>query len=677
MTPSGPIRAALTVAAAVIVAGVYVTAAFGGGAPSQGRPTPQWVGPMDVTKELAATKAQAFKRMLQRAQPATANQTAYDVHYYDLDLHPNPANVVLTGTVLTRASVVAGPLTTMELDFVNGMSVDGATCAGSPAPFTHSSDLVTVTLDRPYLNGETVDVTVSFHGTPAAGGFGNAFSFLTHDSSPLITTLSEPYDARQWWPCKDDPADKADSADIRVTVPTGMITASNGVLLESTDNGTTAFRHWQTHHPIATYLISISSFAYSTSSGFYSPAVGPPMEIQYFIFPESVPFASQTNVKVPAMLAAYASRFGEYPFVDEKYGEAQFTWGGGMENQTCTSLGNFNEFTVAHELAHQWFGDNVTCRDFHHVWLNEGFATYSEALWAESELGAAGYRQSLSSKAYFGPGTIYCDDVSGVGRIFSTDLSYSKPAWVLHMLRHIVGDAAFFNALHAYQQQFAGGTAVTEDLQAVFETVSGQPLGWFFQEWIYGEYYPQYHVSWSSVAAGGGYDVSVQLSQGQSWQIFKMPVDVRIQVTTGANYNFVVQDSLPVQTFVLHVPGIPTQPVLDPDNWILKTLVYPTAVADETPGGSVLELAAPFPNPAPGAIRFSFSTPHAGHVSLAIVDATGRRVADVLQTELPAGPHFAGWDGRRSDGHPAAPGIYWAALDWNGRQVSRKLVVAR
>ena len=559
---------------------ILALAAPRGGAAAPERPAPQWIGPRDMTDVLAAGKIRSFSRMLARMQVATANQNAFDVTYYDLDLHPNPANSVLTATVRTRASVVAGPVSTLELDFDNtNMTVDAVTCAGGPASFTHASSLLTITLDRPYLTGEMVDVTVAYHGTPLTGGFGDAFTFQTHNGTPLITSLSEPFDARLWWPCKDDPADKADSADIRVSLPSGMVTAGNGVLVESSDNGTTAFRHWKCRHPIATYLVSIASFAYSLVPDTYLPAVGPAMPLQFYLFPESVPTAGVVNQKVKSMIAAYATRYGEYPFLDEKYGEAQFLWGGGMENQTCTSLGVFNETTVAHELAHQWFGDNVTCRDFHHVWLNEGFATYSEALWAESQGGPSAYNQSMSFTRYLGSGTIYVPDLSSVGRIFSSDLSYRKPAWVLHMLRHIMGDAAFLTALKTYQQQYRGSSAVTEDLQHVCETVSGMPLGWFFQEWIYGEYYPQYQVSWTSAPAGGGYDLALQLHQSQSWQIFKMPVDVRIQVNTGATYDFVVQDSLATQSFVLHVPDAPTPPVVDPGNWILRALFYPTDVA--------------------------------------------------------------------------------------------------
>jgi aminopeptidase N len=637
---------------------------------------PNWIGPLDVTDELARAKAGAYARVRARATVLTPNQTAFDFHFYDLDLHPDPATTVLTGSVRMLASVVAGPVTTLELDFnSSAMTVDGVTSAGLAATFTHASDLLTVNLDRTYQTGEMVDVTVAYHGTPDIGAFGDAFTFLTHKGKPLITTLSEPFDARQWWPCKDDPADKADSVDVRVTVPSGMITASNGTLVASTDNGTTAFRHWQCRHPMATYLVSIASYAYTTFSDWYVPASGDSMEIQFYLFHESVNSSAAVNAKVKTMIAAYAARFGEYPFLDEKYGEAEFTWGGGMENQTCTSLGSFDESVVCHELTHEWFGDAITCRDFHHIWLNEGFATYGEALWAEAQSGSAAYATSMDAKRFLGSGTIYVPDLSNVGRIFDSNLSYRKASWVLHMLRHILGDAIFFSALGTYVQQYGYGTAVTEDFEQICESLSGLDLTPFFQEWIYGEYYPQYQVVWSSAPSGGGYDVTLQLYQTQAWQRFWMPVDVRIQ-TAGGPYDFVVENSpLYVQFFTLHVTDAPTSLTIDPGNWILQTSSYPTGVADAVPRSGALELSPPRPNPARGTATVNFVTPRPGRVRLAVIDASGRRIASLLDRLLEPGAHSAIWDGREASGATASPGVYWISLDFDGERLSRRIAL--
>jgi aminopeptidase N len=527
----------------------------------------------DVAPFLAAWKAAGLRRARLLAAPATANQQAYDVHYYDLDLTPNPATAVLTGTVRMKASVVSGPLSTVDLDFYANLAVDAATSGGSAATWSRSGDVLTVNLDRAYATGELLDVVVAYHGSPGVSG---SFGFSTANGRNLIWSLSEPFGARSWWPCKDAPEDKADSVDLRVTVPTGMVTASNGTRVEATDNGTVAVTRWRERYPIATYLVSLTSYPYTVTTDRYRTSPTDSMLIQFFNFPESVAGAAAVQAKVKDMIAAYAGIFGEYPFIAEKYGHAQFLWGGGMEHQTCTSLGNgaYIEWIVAHELAHQWWGDLVTCRDFHHVWVNEGFATYCEALWAESTGGSAAYHGDINLNKYFGAGTIYVPDLSDENRIFDSDLSYDKGSWVLHMLRRVLGDSTFFAAMRQFYVQYGYSTATTEDFRDVCEAVSGRDLDAFFQQWIYGEYYPHYLSSWTSAAAAGGYDVTLRLDQIQTWQLFNMPLDVKVTTAAGEQ-SFVIQDSLASQTFTLHVDAQPTAVAVDPDDWVLKVLESP------------------------------------------------------------------------------------------------------
>jgi hypothetical protein len=529
----------------------------------------------DVARYLAEWKAARLQRSRRLEQPETVNQSSYDVRYYDLDLTFTPATSTVAGTVRMKATVTSGPLSSADLDLYANMVVDAASANGTPVAFSHIADLLTVNLDRAYANGETFDLTVAYHGTPLQGSFG----FDVANGRQLIWSLSEPFGARSWWPCKDAPEDKADSVDVRFTVPTGLITASNGVRTQSTDNGSVAVTRWRERYPIATYLVSIASYPYATSTQYYRYAPTDSMPIQFFNFPESVAGVTAVQNKVKDMIAAYATRLGEYPFIAEKYGHAQFLFGGGMEHQTCTSLGAFNEFVVAHELGHQWFGDRVTCRDFHHVWLNEGFASYCEALWAEATGGTAAYFSDINANKFFGPGSVYVPDVSDEGRIFDSNLSYNKASWVLHMLRRILGDATFFAALRQYTIDHGYSTATTEDFRDVCEAVSGRNLHAFFQQWIYGEYYPVYGFGWTSAPSGGGYDVTLTLDQTQGGQLFTMPVDVRIATGAG-DVNVVVPDSLASQTFTLHVASTPTAVAIDPDGWILKT--FQQQVADPT-----------------------------------------------------------------------------------------------
>jgi hypothetical protein len=228
---------------------------------------------------------------------------------------------------------------------------------------------------------------------------------------------------------------------------------------------------------------------------------------------------------------------------------------------------------------HQWWGDMITCNDFHHIWLNEGFATYGEALWQEYLGGFSAYQTDVNANAYFGSGTIYVPDATDETRVFDSNLSYSKASWVLHMLRHVLGDSTFFLSLRTYREQWGYRSATTENFRDVCEAVSGRNLHDYFQQWIYGEYYPQYRAGWSATSTGDGYDVTLSLDQTQSWQLFHMPVDVTVS-TVSSTTTFVVDDSLASQTIVLHVDAAPTMVQIDKDGWILKSLE--TVVANPT-----------------------------------------------------------------------------------------------
>ncbi len=536
---------------------------------------PEWRDERDTAPFLAAWKAEALRRQGTLSVTATANQAAWDARWYDLDLTMNPVAQLVSGTVKLRATVVNGPVSTAELDLLANMTVDAATSGGVATTFTHPSDLLTVNLDRAYAAGETFEITVTYHGLPATTGpFGGAFGFTTANSRTLIWSLSEPYGARSWWPCKDAPEDKADSVTVRYTVPTGMTAVSNGNLRSATDNGTNAIFRYGESYPIATYLVFIGCYAYTHTRDWYRYAPTDSMPIDFYNYPESVAGVSAVQAKVKGMIAAYSARMGQYPFVAEKYGHAQFNFSGGMEHQTCTSLGAFTESVVAHELGHQWWGDMVTCRNFHHIWLNEGFATYMEALWAEAGGGHAAYQSDLELNTFYGAGSVYVPDTTNQARIFDSNLSYNKGSWVLHMLRHVVSDTLFFQGLNFYRSQMQYQGAVTEDLQAAMEQVSGRDLSAFFQEWVYGEYYPIYRPRWTAVSTGSGYDVTLTIDQTQSWQLFNMPIDVRV-ATTGGDVDFVVPDSLASQVFVLHVASQPTDVTLDPGHWILRKLDLP------------------------------------------------------------------------------------------------------
>ncbi len=530
----------------------------------------EWRDPRDVAPYLSFHEGRAAQGQQGTLSEPTTNQLLYDARYYALELTLAPTTHLLTGVVTMRAEIVGGPLTQIDVDLAANLTVSSVTSGGLPATFSRPGDLLQIDLDRAYDTGEVVELVMSYSGNPT----GDSFAWDSFGGKAMIWTLSEPFGARTWWPCKDYPEDKADSVDVHVNAPTTMLTASNGVLRDSGDNGTTAFSWWHESHPIATYLVSIATHPYTLTTDWYHASPTDSTELRFYSFPSHASQNQQTEVKVKDMMGAFAGRYGPYPFADEKYGHAEFLWGGGMEHQTCSSMGFYGESVVAHELAHQWFGDDVTCKTFEHVWLNEGFATYSEALWEEQVGGHAAYLDDMLLNQYFGPGTIYVPPTEDFNRIFDGNLSYAKASWVLHMLRHITGDTAFFQILQTYRAQFSGQAATTEDFKGVAEAVSGLELDPFFTQWIYGEGAPIYSYTWTGTPNGGGYDVALHVDQLQSGQTFDLPLDVRVTTQSGVE-SFVVSSSLAAQDFVLSVGAQPTNVELDPDHWILRILFPP------------------------------------------------------------------------------------------------------
>jgi aminopeptidase N len=530
--------------------------------------------PLELRRDLARKKAERFERLQNAEISQTPNQSDYDVTYYSLDLAMDPVSSTISGYVAIQGTVTGSPLATVDIDLDDRMVVSQVTYTGGTLSFSHPGDLLTVTLDRTYAQGEPFSFSVYYAGTPQPSN--EAFGFDTYNGQPMIWSLSEPFGARTWWPCKDVPSDKADSVDVRITVPDNLIVASNGTLVGEDDNGTTKTYHWHEGYPITTYLVSVAIYPYYVYSDWYHYSPTDSMEVRFYVFPDHYSYVQPYYAMTVDMIGVYAGLFGEYPFLNEKYGHAEFLWGAGMEHQTITSLGGWSEYMIVHELAHQWWGDMVTCNDFHHIWMNEGFATYSEALWSEARYGTARYHQDMADARYFGAGTIYVPDTSNWARIFHTGLSYNKGSWVLHMLRHVVGDGDFFQILRDYyaDSRYQYGTITTEQFRDVCEEVSGMDLDWFFHEWIYEEYYPTYKYDWSCTSNGGLYDVQLAIDQLQTNFVFTMPVDVTVTTALG-DTTLVVWDNLASQNFTLAVEGEPLAVKLDKDEWILRTVEEP------------------------------------------------------------------------------------------------------
>ncbi|MFB3906943.1 MAG: M1 family aminopeptidase [Candidatus Eisenbacteria bacterium] len=607
----------------------------------------------------------------------------YGVTHYDVDLRLDIPNRTIYGVVEMEALAQVANLSQIVLDLYSPMLVDGVTVNGAPAIFTDLGNTIRVNLGTILQPGQPFTVRSTYHGTPSYTGV--PFRWMTHGASiPMVLSYSEPYGAPAWWICKDDPKDKA-SFSVHVRAPSDLFTVSNGTLESVVDNhdGTTTC-NWTHDYPMSPYLFSIATTNFDSWTETYTALDGvTTMDVDYYAYPEDLADAQASWGRNIEMMEYYATLFGEYPFLTEKYAIAEFQHPGAMEHQTATSMGwvwitgdNSNDFVVAHELSHSWVGDMITMRTWSHAWTKEGFGTLCEALYFEDKYGESYYHDYMDQ--------MHPLDYAG-RRLYNIypplDAAiYYKGAWVLHMLRHVIGEDAFFSGITEYvsDPDLRYGVSTTEDLRAAFEATSGIDLAWFFDEWIYQPGCPEYELAWGSVPDGGGYKVTLQLEQVQTvGPIFRMPIDVAVTTQAGEE-RFVVWDSLETQSFELHVANLPTSVALDPDGWLIH-IVQDVSGAPESGGGAAaaLLLAPGRPNPFAGGTSLRFALPRAAVTILRIYDPAGRCVRTLADGLLEAGWHAVDWDGRDSGGRELPCGVYHARLEAGGERSAARMVLLR
>jgi aminopeptidase N len=464
----------------------------------------------------------------------------------------------------------------ITLHLASNMNVTRVTQDRIPLVFTHQDDLLDIYPVQVLNPDDECTVKISYHGFPQSG-----LNFSYHGEDPIIWSLNEypePTGARGWFPCYDIPSDKA-TVEMFITVPDSMIVASNGKLIDVISNqDNTKSYIWQENYPISTYLISVAATNYETFSDVYT-SDSESMEVLYYVYPEHLSLAQEDfSVTVP-MIEFYADVFGEYPFLEEKYGMAVIPGSASMEHQTCTSLASKlvtgthkYDYIIAHELAHQWWGDLVTLTDWADIWLNEGFATYSDALWVENLYGLEGLKSRMADFKYRymirHEGEDHPIYDPPLGHLFCA-IEYNKAAWVLHMLRFVVGDDNFWDILKEYAQLYAYDNARTEDFQAVCEQISGADLDWFFDQWIYEAGYPIYLFGWGFSDQN---KIRIVIHQIQEeFPLFKMPIELEFILPSGSEKKIVwVEEEENVFEFDLQER--PSDVIFDPDSWILCLL---------------------------------------------------------------------------------------------------------
>ncbi len=527
-----------------------------------------------------------------------------DVRHVKLVVTLDFEQETVSGTVYTTFAALYEEVRTITFDAVELM-IERVTIDGKAVQYTSTDKKLVVTLDRIYFNNEVFTIVIEYHAKPRTG---------LHFIKPAPEDPTRPVQAwsfgqpryhSHWFPCHDAPNDRATS-EIIATVPSQFLTVSNGNLLEVTDNGATKTHHWLHDIPHAAYLISlvVSDFAVIEDSYHGKP-------VTYYVRKDRKDDAPLLMGKTPQMMQFFSDFTGvEYPY--DKYAQTVVElYTGAMEHTTATThsfsllMDKKAAFdndalvpVVAHELAHQWFGDLVTCRDWSNGWLNEGFATYFENMWNEHDLGRNAFKQSMlgMKEWYMGEDKHYRRPI--VYHVFHDDgfelfdgHMYGKGAWVLHMLRHQLGDAAFKRAIKTYLERYREKEVITADLERTFEESTGRSLAQYFQQWVYSGGYPEFTVNYSWDGEHKLAKIKIQQTQkvDELTPCFVTPVDLdfTLPISDEAAKDEFTKETITIplsitvgedgqveQSFYVPLAREPLMVRFDPEGWLLKALNF-------------------------------------------------------------------------------------------------------
>ncbi len=577
----------------------------------------------------------------QRVTVADPAEDNYDVQYLKFNISLNNSAATIGGDVTTKAKALIGGFSAYVFELDTLMIIDSVLLNGTRSTVTSAGDVRTAALAAPIASGTLFTAQVFYHGTAFPAALYEQVGLNNHADPAtgvqVTFTFSECYHAREWWPCKQSLQDKIDSVDMWITVPDTLKAGSNGLLKNITTIDASHVRYeWHEKYPIDYYLISATVAPYFDSSHYmHFSGSSDSMLIQNYMYNDSATIvSSRANLDIMDTTINYlSSLFGRYPFWQEKFGHCMAPIGGGEEHQTMTTIQDFSDATImAHELGHEWFGDNVTCGTWADIVMNEGFATYVQYLFADHFGGpAAGISQItyLQSDARASDtGSCYVTDTTSEARIFNDALTYARPACVLHMLRYVINDdSSFFSVFKAYQQSLGGGTGTITDFKNITESllgtvVNGIDLDTFFNQWFYLQGYPEYATRWNQVDS----DVYVQLTETtvepSSVPFFALPVDIELHSSAGDTIIRIL-NTAPVQFFhfIWSKPMIYTK--IDPGYWLLyRSLGY---LHDETLGvpQPTEQAMKIFPNPSSNSWCVSAIPANS---TLTLTDITGKEL---------------------------------------------------
>jgi len=509
-------------------------------------------------------------------------QLYYDVSYYGLNFAIDVNNRFISGSAEIAGEIVQNNTSQIVLNLFDHMTVDSVKSQGQSLDFNHAGDVLTCNLSQPMNTGNLFTVTVFYNGYPMqSGASGYGLIFTSYYNNPLIYSYNWPYYANTFIPCKDHPSDKADSVQLSITVPDSFQVACNGILI-STSNlpGNQKQFIWKSNYPTGTYHISINIYPFDVLTSTYNSLVSANIPLEFYTFPNHTSAAqTQLNIVVPQIHEAFENRYGAFPFSSEKSGFCESVISGGMEHQTILTMNypSFFSHIIVHEAAHEYFGNMISISDWGHIWLSEGFATYSEAIFKEYWQGPAAYLQEIREHmSGSGSGIIYVSDPSIPGNIIPYNLVYLKASTVLHMLRFIMGDSLFFQMMQDYvnTSQFRFKNIDTDQFKNYCETYYGNDLDWFFDQWIFqsGKMSGEYYHFWNSSADTLIFKIHSNLS-GSTYH--SMPMPIEFSTSSDQFLDTLWVDSLNLNKHYYFSDSTNLNISIDPDDKVLKgTFTY-------------------------------------------------------------------------------------------------------
>jgi len=628
-------------------------------------------------KQKGAIKPQKF------IEDLTSTPHSFDVLNYKLDVdqyscYSSPYSHLFEGKNIITFRIDSALSAIILNAITSSLIIDSVGLSG--ISFTHSNNLLTIQLDRVYNPGEITNVKINYHHKNVEDD-----AFYAKDG--FVYTDCEPEGARKWFPCWDKPSDKA-TLDLTAKVPASVKLGSNGILADSVKIADTIWYHWISNQNIATYLMVISSKVNYNLDILYWHKLSNPSDsipIRFYYNPGEHP--ETVEDKILDMTDWFSQKFCEHPF--DKNGFAtlndEFIWGG-MENQTLTNFcpDCWGEGLAAHEFAHQWFGDMITCNTWADIWLNEGFASWSEPFWFESYQGYSVYKSQINSYAsdYLSQNPGYPISVPSWATytpssdsLFSWAITYAKGACVLHQLRYILGDSLFFSVLRAYcaDTNLKYNSAGIPDFIQKVNQVSGADYQWFFDEWIYQPNHPVYQNTYNFTDLGNGqWKANLFITQIQANpSFFKMPVELKIQFQDLSDTIFRVMNDVNYQPFSWIFDKKPIRLLFDPNkNIVLKggsTVVGIETITNNSGKGFHLQN---YPNPVSKKANILFEIYESMPVKLEIVDNIGKCMLVIADEIKGAGKYNYEFDCSSLD-----PGIYFYILRAGNETQAGKIIV--